>query len=106
MKTKIYKIRHKASGLFYKPGRNNLSEKGKIYNRTPCIAGWIGPIISLSKGSNLWKKYKDVLEPLQMKPVPGSYYSEYNLQQEWMEVTKPEDWEIIAYEMDFSIKEC
>lgn len=105
MKTKIYKIKHKASGLFYKPGRCNLSEKGKIYSRTPSIK-WINPIISLSKGSKIWKKYKGVLEPLQMKPVPGSYYSDYTLQQEWMEVTKLEDWEIVAYDVEISIKMC
>ena len=103
---KVYKIRHTVSGLFYKPGRYNLSEKGKIYDRTPCIKGWISPLISLSKTSKLWKKYKDVLEPLQIKPTPGTYYSDYTLQHEWISVAKPEDWEIITYELEFSLKEC
>lgn len=41
----FYKIRHKPTGLFFKPSRHrsktNLSKKGKIYERKPSM-GWLG----------------------------------------------------------------
>ena len=30
----IYKVKHKPSGLYYQPGPNNLSVKGKIYQNS------------------------------------------------------------------------
>lgn len=38
--TTFYKIRHKASGLFYRPAStttSNLSKVGKLYNRKPSL---------------------------------------------------------------------
>lgn len=38
---KFYKIKHKPTGLFFKPSRygskSNLSKKGKVYNRRPTL---------------------------------------------------------------------
>lgn len=33
--TEFYKIKHKPTGLFYKPGITNLSKQGKTYSRKP-----------------------------------------------------------------------
>lgn len=34
-----YKVRHKATGLYYKPGKRNLSKIGKIYpDKKTCLS--------------------------------------------------------------------
>lgn len=44
---KFYKMRHKPTGLFYKPSKYhakwNLSEKGKVYQTKPTVA-WLGDV--------------------------------------------------------------
>ena len=55
----LHRIKHIPTGLYYKPGENNLSEKGKIYLTNQDIlvgnAKYIG--ISMIKTSKLIKKY-------------------------------------------------
>lgn len=61
---KPYRIRHKASGLYYQPANNhsNLSKKGKVYmaNNSPLLAnyGYDYIAISVRKGT----KAHDILE--------------------------------------------
>lgn len=33
----FYKIKHKPTGLFYKPGTTNLSKQGKTYSKKPTL---------------------------------------------------------------------
>ncbi len=57
---KIHKVRHKETGLYYKPGKTNLSEKGKIYtSNQDCINGGSSHIyITIEKTSRIYKKYE------------------------------------------------
>lgn len=66
--TKPYRIRHKASGLYYQPASNhsNLSKNGKVYmtNNSPLMLNNSYDYIAISvrKGTkiNVWIKKKDV----------------------------------------------
>lgn len=76
---KPYRIRHKASGLYYQPSRNhsNLSKNGKVYmtNNSPLLAndGYDYIFISTRKGT----KVHDILEKLMpLKGVIRSYGAE------------------------------
>lgn len=35
-----YRIKHKATGLYYKPGRPNLSKVGKVYGTNDIVEGF------------------------------------------------------------------
>ena len=61
---KIHKVKHLPTGLYYKPGVNNLSEKGKIYNNNQdCLSGHFGYItISMEKTAKLLKKHPEWFE--------------------------------------------
>lgn len=37
-----YRIKHKATGLYYKPGRSNLSKIGKVYSTGNNVLNYIG----------------------------------------------------------------
>lgn len=37
-----YRIKHKATGLYYKPGRPNLSKIGKVYSTGNNVLNYIG----------------------------------------------------------------
>lgn len=37
-----YRIKHKATGLYYKPGRPNLSKIGKVYGTGNNVLNYIG----------------------------------------------------------------
>ena len=73
--TKPYRIRHKASGLYYQPANNhsNLSKKGKVYmaSNSPLLAnyGYDYIAISVRKGT----KVHDILE----KEMPLKGVDEY-----------------------------
>lgn len=79
MSEKVYKLRHKPTGLFYKPTRGyyktNLSEKGKIYTERSFpkyeITGSMSPTLSIKLG-------------LKSSLILG---------------IKKEDWEIVEYEL-------
>ena len=77
--TKHYRIKHKASGLYYQPSRNhsNLSKNGKVYmtNNSPLLAnyGYDYIAISVRKGT----KVHDILEKeMPLKGVERSYGAE------------------------------
>lgn len=63
---KIYRLKHKATGLYYKPGsKNNLSESGKIYTTPQNLLTIIGNNnceILYVINKKLLKKYKDKFE--------------------------------------------
>lgn len=76
---KPYRIKHKASGLYYQPARNhsNLGKKGKVYmaNNSPLLANYGYDYISISvrKGT----KVHNILEKLMpLKGVKRSYGAE------------------------------
>lgn len=72
---KPYRIKHKASGLYYQPARNhsNLGKNGKVYmaNNSPLLANYGYDYISISvrKGT----KVHDILE----KEMPLKGVDEY-----------------------------
>lgn len=73
--TKPYRIKHKASGLYYNPSRNhsNLSKNGKVYmtNNSPLMLNnsYDYIVISVRKGT----KSHDILE----KEMPLKGVDEY-----------------------------
>jgi hypothetical protein len=76
---KPYRIKHKASGLYYQPARNhsNLGKNGKVYmaNNSPLLANYGYDYISISvrKGT----KVHNILEKLMpLKGVKRSYSAE------------------------------
>lgn len=77
--TKPYRIKHKASGLYYQPARNhsNLSKTGKVYmtNNSPLMLNDSYDYIAISvrKGT----KVHNILEKLMpLKGVKRSYGAE------------------------------
>ena len=65
--TKIYKVRHKATGLYYSPGQGyNLSKEGKIYTKKNTILNTLvgGYTTSLKVNEKIKKEYKDILKTL------------------------------------------
>ena len=77
--TKPYRIKHKASGLYYQPASNhsNLSKNGKVYmtNNSPLLIndGYDYVSISVRKGTNV----HDILEKeMPLKGIERSYGAE------------------------------
>lgn len=67
----VYKVRHKATGLFYKPGNNNLDECGKVYRSKNTVLahapnGIAIPLFVPIK-SPVFKKHEATL-----KAIPGA----------------------------------
>ena len=60
----LHRVKHIPSGLYYQPGENNFSEKGKIYqnNHDVLIGNWSAIGISMKKNSRIFKKYTKVFE--------------------------------------------
>ena len=60
----MYKLKHKPSGLYYQPGPNNLSVRGKIYQTaTNAISGYKQDdkfIIHVEKGGTIYKQYSNL----------------------------------------------
>lgn len=59
----VYRVRHKASGLYYKPGKTNLDEKGKLYPSKATVLsmnknGYAIPL-SVMKNSKTYRKHAD-----------------------------------------------
>ncbi|MBQ3690164.1 MAG: hypothetical protein II937_09965 [Bacteroidales bacterium] len=54
---RLYRILHKPTGLYYKPGYVNLSKKGKVYTKKPslkhCLQHWTGGAYWLGIGEDL-----------------------------------------------------
>lgn len=95
MKTKVYKLRHKPTGLFYQPGKCNLSEKGKVYTKAPSKR-WPRYYVELPKDSKVYKKYKDILDPL--NTITGRVAN-----WKWMTTISMADWEIVVYDVEYNI---
>ena len=65
MDVKIYRLKHKATGLYYAKG--TLSEKGKFYTTGCNYLSYIGgthDFLYVYKDSKLYKKYSEVLDRL------------------------------------------
>lgn len=95
--TKLYRIKHKASGLYYHPARNhsNLGKNGKVYmaNNSPLLANYGYDYISISvrKGT----KVHDILE----KEMPLKGVKRYCGAEVCYRVPKTEfEKEVLAYE--------
>lgn len=73
---KTYRIRHKPTGLFYKPGCPNLSKKGKKYLRKPSVDG-----ITIRLADSVM----DYVQGLAYKEMSGI---------RWL-ITEPDDFEIV-----------
>lgn len=94
---KVYKIRHKPTGLFYIPsrGNGNLSTTGKIYQRKPDIkyTSMIRIIVRTNSIDKLTKKQKTIIDYFKLDPASNNKYY-------WVDKhfkTDPSDWEIIEY---------
>ena len=62
---KLHRVKHIPTGLYYQPGTNNLSEKGKIYsnNHDVISANWYCCTgIRISKSSKVYLKHKEVID--------------------------------------------
>jgi len=63
---KIYKVRHKPTGLFFKPSKypnhSNLSKTGKVYHVRPAIEKWLSVYPSGMKYNHPTKKSYPHLE--------------------------------------------
>ena len=58
----LHRVKHIPTGLYYQPGENNLSEKGKIYqNNQDCLMNGYGNYLSLTmlKTAKLLKKHPE-----------------------------------------------
>lgn len=72
---KAYKVRHKESGLWYTPGKTNLSEKGKIYTNKNTVLSSSGNYsigLTVYKKSRIYTKYMD-----KFKTWDESRYGDY-----------------------------
>ena len=60
----MHRIKHIESGLYYQPGKNNFSEKGKVYftNRDALSDNFNSVTISMDKDSRIVKKYPDLFK--------------------------------------------
>lgn len=60
-----YKVRHKASGLYYKPGQTNLDKKGKLYPSKATVLSMCGEhtvTITVMKRSRIYSEYIDMFK--------------------------------------------
>lgn len=91
-----YRIKHKPTGLYFKPsrGESNLSSKGKIYTSLPSIK-WVGYKIRIRiRGDEVSKLSK-------VKQILINYFNlkveqKYVWIDTWVKVPL-EDWEIEIY---------
>lgn len=95
---KIYKIKHKPTGLFFTPskGNGNLSINGKIYPRKPNL-NWAGDVIRIVL--RIWsnrkpnKNQQKIIDYFNLEPDNNGGY--------WIDKYFPdqkENWEIIEIE--------
>lgn len=82
----IYRLKHKLTGLYYQPGKNNLSKKGKIYTTNSNIITLYNNnpfIIGCKFDSQLYKQTKDILNwekgflGMIIKVSPDDFEKEY-----------------------------
>ncbi len=102
MKKTVYKVRHKATGLYYVPSRGcNLSEEGKIYPTKNTLLSMLFSAdrkyvycinLYVPRNGKIYKKYKDKLENC------------YWLDGDFITVDG-NDFELVAFEMETNLKE-
>lgn len=75
---KIYRLRHKPTGLYYQPvrgrwigGKTNLSKKGKIYQSNQNALNGNGDTITINVSGKQYKSHKEIFDSL------GIYDSDY-----------------------------
>ena len=57
----FYRIKHKPTGLYYKPGQgNNLTKKGKVYTGGPNVLNYYTGNIPVRAGGSLLKQLKQI----------------------------------------------
>lgn len=88
----LYRVKHKPTGLYYQPGYNNLSERGKIYTSPSNIITYSqGLKINLRVCStNLLKKYQNVFK----KVGVVLQYNYQGIPTHWKGCFNPSDFEV------------
>ena len=92
---KVYKIKHKPTGLYFTPsrGHGNLSTKGKVYSMKPrlkWVTGSVRIVIKPWSGKKLTKKQQILVDYFEVEPNHRGDY--------WIDAyfkTSEDDWEII-----------
>lgn len=94
----VYKVRHKPTGLYYRPGSLNLSEKGKVYfTKNTIISSLISKNtravytthLRVSKNSKLYNKHKEVLDKC-------NWADDYSI------FADANDFELVAFDLDMN----
>ena len=79
-----YKIKHVKTGLYYKTGINNLTEKGKVYasgnNVLTCNSSKIVKVV-LKHNTSAFKKHSTLLDKYKIWTEPG-VATAYNIPKE------------------------
>lgn len=87
---RFYRIKHKPTGLYYQPGTNNLSEKGKVYtggnNIKTLLNNGYAKIITIQWDSKIHKKYKDILESLDICDNPIMVGTNHDIRRSAIEI--------------------
>lgn len=90
--TKVYKVRHKATGLYYSPGQGyNLSKDGgKVYNTKNTIITSMrgGYCTTLAVNSKIKKEYENIIRTL-----PTDNYGHI--------YAKADDFELVEFEVQY-----
>lgn len=92
---KLYKLRHKKSGLFWQPdrGSGNVSKRGKIYQRKPNLDHVTGTTVRITSiyRKELSKRDKELVEifGIDVESREKRWYNKFYTG------CKKEDWEII-----------
>lgn len=101
--TSFWKLRHKPTGLFYKPSvhrsKANLTKDGKVYNKRPSLAQTSGINAPLPKEemARLRAKFSD-RETRRMTSWSDPEYQRY--QKGYYHIpTLPHEWEVVEYRM-------
>ena len=98
MADKMYRLKHKATGLYYIPGPSRLSEKGKIYhsagNLKTFLGGTYATTIHIDPQSRVGKKYKETWENLDRTHLNISYNMNGERYTDYEFPAKAEDFEV------------
>lgn len=68
MEIKLYRLKHKPTGLYYQPGNINLSTKGKIYTSNSSLLSSLdyhGTSLTIPIDSRIFKKYEALFQSLE-----------------------------------------
>ena len=96
---KVYKLKHKPTGLFYSPntGSGNLTLNGKLYVKLPKIEKNIFSVRVIlnyiSAKKKLSPKNKALVNYFNIRPVMKPWGLEYSFDKRF--IVPEEDWEIV-----------